>query len=142
MTEAQANEVIAAAFVAGWPAASGNVPFVIDNFAITLPASGFFAALTVTMTTSEQRTSGGPNTRLVERTGWITVKLWAPAGAGTAGTDALIAAVRALFEMQNLALVGDSETIDTKTTTKTPIGIDGLWYMTLARTPFSFYETL
>lgn len=141
MTEAQANEVITAAFVTGWPAASGNVPFVTDNFAITLPASGFFAALTITPTTTAQLTSGEADTRLVDRSGWITVKLWGPAGAGTAGTDALVEAVRGLFEMKNLARVGDSETIDTGTTTKTPIGTDGRWYMVLARTPFTFYET-
>ena len=82
MTEAQAIEAICAAFVAAWPAASGNVPLVLDNE--PHPAADTFALLSIQQTGAMQRTTGGVGIRRVERSGWIVVKLWAPAGAGIA----------------------------------------------------------
>ena len=145
MNEAQAIELISAAFAAQWPAASGHVPFVLENRTlnrVTPPVGAdTFAFLTTQHTLSEQRTSGDPGTRYVERAGWIVVKLWGPAGAGRAGTAALAGAVRAIFEMARLDPPDGSESLDTLASLTTEIGTDGRWYMTMVRTPFSYFET-
>jgi hypothetical protein len=141
VTEAQAIELIAATFADGWTAGRPEVPFAIENEPAAMPSSGSFALLTIVPTTSDQATSGEVGTRLVARNGWIQVKLWTPAGGGIAGAHTLVQVVREIFEMQNLVGPDGGESIDTRVTSTMPLGTDGRWFMLLARTPFTFFET-
>ena len=140
MNEAQAIELISATFVAAWPAASGNVPYALDNRAIELVPTQSFAALTTTHTTSEQLTSGGAGTRFVDRRGWITVKLWGSAGAGRYDIALLVDVVRAIFELKELPAPDGGEPLTTRASVTQEIGTDTRWYMVMVRTPFSYYE--
>jgi len=139
VTEAQAIELISATFAAQWPTLSGQVPFALENR--SRPSADTFAALTTVTSTSDQRTMGGVGTRFVERQGWVVVKLWGPAGAGRLGLATLTEAVRGIFEMKALPAVDGGEPLSTYATATMAIGTDGRWFMQLARTPFSFFET-
>ena len=142
MTEAQAIELISATFAAQWPALSNQVPFALENRRLTIPPTDTFALVLTDHMTSEQRTCGGVGTRFVERPGWITVKLWGPAGAGRFGLGTLVEAVHQIFEMNNLGPApGDNETLDTGASTTQKVGEDGRHFMLLVRTPFSYFET-
>ncbi len=141
MTEAQAIEIISANFAAQWPPLSNQVPFALENRRLTSPTSDTFALVTTDHTGSEQRTCGGVGTRFVERQGWITVKLWGPAGAGRLGLGALVEVVHAIYEMKNLGPPIDGETVDTQASTTQKVGEDGRHFMLLVRTPFSYFET-
>jgi hypothetical protein len=138
MTEAEAKRVIEDAFIAGWRDAAPDVPFSIENEGA--PSGDVFALLTITMTTGQQLTMGEPGAREVSRNGWIVVKLWGPINEGTTRLDALSEVVRGIFEMKFLTGPG-IEAIDTDVTSTQPGGTDGRWFMQLARTPFTVYET-
>lgn len=134
------------AFTTGWPLAAPTVPFAIENEAGALPTippatATSFAFLTIVPTTSDQLTSGEPGSRLVGRNGWIQVKLWTPAGDRTDDMDALVEAVKSIFEMVNLAGPSGGETVDTRASSTDTIGTDGRWYMRLVRTPYTMFET-
>lgn len=146
MTEAQMRELVSAAFIAGWPTASGSVPFALENEGAAIPPSGsdFFAYLTVTPTSSQQRTTGKVGNRKVRRDAWIQVKLWGPADRGAAGIAGLCDAARKVLEMVSLPspIAGD----DPVTTQAAMAGpgqgtIDGRWYLGLVRIPAWFRET-
>jgi hypothetical protein len=141
VTEQQAIELITATFVAQWPALQPQVPYVLENR--KLLAVDTFVHLSVLSTEAGggQLTSGEAGTRLVGRGGWIVVKIWTPAGIGVLAARRLVESVRAVFEMQNLVLAGDNESVDTQATVPMVIGTDGHWFMMLARTPFAVYET-
>lgn len=133
------REAVTAAFITGWGATS---PLAIDNEPEDMPSSGNFAALTITTTTSQQRTQGAPGTRRVKRNAWATVKLWVPAGERTAGMAVLVQLVRSLLEMVDIASpIAGEEAITTLAASGLPVGTDGRWYIELVRVPFWYAET-
>lgn len=145
MTEAEAIKALSLAFTTGWALAQPAVPFAIGNEDGELPTippatADRFAYFQVITTTSDNATGGEVGQRLVERRGWVQVKLWVPAGERTEGIGVLIETVRTIFEMQNIAGPG-SETIDVFAMSTDTIGTDGRWYMKLARAPYRVYET-
>lgn len=141
MTEAQAVELITATFVAQWPALAPFTPYALENRTLK-PDTATFAHLSVVSTEAGggQLTSGEAGTRLVGRGGWIVVKLWSPAGEGVLGARTLVETVRAVFEMKTLTS-GGGDGVDTQATVPQVIGTEGRWFMMLARTPFTVYET-
>lgn len=140
MTEAQATELITATFVAQWPTLAPFVPYVLENRKLLSVDTFVHMSVQSTEAGGGQLTSGEPGTRLVGRGGWIVVKIWTPAGAGVFAARQLVETVRSVFEMKNLVLSGDAESVDTQATVPTVIGTDGRWYMMLARTPFTVLE--
>lgn len=151
MTEAQAVELIEAAFNAGWPTAAPGVAYSLNNEAAA--TGDAFALLTTLVTSSAQRTHGRIGNRKVKRDGWIQVKLWSPAGIGMRRTPSEISAgvpmrgaeladaVRALLEMIALPspIAGD-DPVTTMAAMAGPVGEDGRWFLQLIRVPFWFTE--
>lgn len=141
MTEAQAIELIDAAFVAAWPVASGGLPLVLENEALSTAPS--FGMLTIKHTVSQQISQGGTGTRRFERRGWIYVKLWVSTDVGRKGFSALADAVRGILEAQSLSSPpGEPVTIDAGLTQEIGVGPDGAYYTGVVQLPFRFYATI
>lgn len=138
MTEAQMRELVSSTFVAAWAAARPNIPLVLENEGH--PSADSFAMLTITPTTSSQMTLGAAGTRRTARRGWIAVKLWGPAHAGSAGLTKLADTVRGIIEMVSIPGAGD-DPVNTEASDDQPIGTDGRWYMRLVRVPMTWTET-
>lgn len=147
MTEEQAIEAICAAWVAAWPAASGNVPYALPNEAV-VPTADSYAAIVVQYVAGRQVTHGRAGNRRIERRGTILVKLWAAAGAGMTRSPAevtasaplkmaeLITAARNIFELVALGPAG-SERVHVEAGTPTPPVVDGRWIVTRIALPFT-----
>ena len=143
MTEVQMRELVSAAFAAAWPAASGGVPFALENEA--LPSSNTFVQLTITPTTSAQATHGKRGNRKVTRRGWIQVKMWGPANAGSAGLAGLGDIAQSILEMTSFPspVPGDDPVTTLASDGARRLGgsdEDGRWYMGVVRVPFVFFE--
>jgi hypothetical protein len=137
MTEAQAIELIDAAFVAAWPTATGNLPLALENEA--LPTSSSFGLLTIKHTVSQPRTSGGlVGTRRIERRGWIFVKLWTPSNQGRKGFSTLADIVRGILEIKQLGSSGDQLTIDAGLTQE--VGDSTGYYIGVVQFPMRYYS--
>lgn len=140
MTEAQMREVVSSAMVTAWATAAPGIPLALENEA--RPSVDSFALLTITPTTSAQMTLGRAGIRRTRRDGWIVVKLWGPANAGSAGLAALADKVRVILEMVALpSPVAGEEPIVTFAGHTQPIGEDGRWSMSMVRVPCYWTET-
>lgn len=138
MTEHQALEAIAEQFATNWPAASGNVTYVLDNNALPT-TQDTFALLSVKPVTGQWLTMGTKGTRRVERRGIIMVKCWAPANGGVGASAAMMDAARSVFEGVTLS-VGTDDLVILQGDTQV-VGTDGRWYATVAVFPFRYYAS-
>lgn len=135
------REVLTQAFVTGWTAGAPDVPFCLENEA--LPTVDTFVLFSIVPTVSQQRTTGGPGTRRVERRGWVQVKLWGPVNAGSAGLATLGDVAQDILEMKSFPgpVLGD-EPVTTYAAQAGPGGTstDGRFYMALMRVPMVWWE--
>lgn len=135
------RELICSTFSAAWPAASGGVPFALENEAF--PTSDTFVLLTIQPTVSQQTTMGPRGTRRIERKGWIQAKLWGPVNTGSAGLAALGDVVQSILELKSLpSPVPNDEPVTTFAANAGPGGAstDGRFYMGICRIPFCWVE--
>lgn len=134
------RELVSATMVTAWTAQVPGIPLVLENEA--RPSADSFALLTITPTTSAQMTLGRAGIRRTRRDGWIVVKLWGPANAGSAGLAALADTVRGILEMVALPspVVGEEPVVTFAAHTQ-PIGEDGRWYMSMVRVPCWWTQT-
>lgn len=138
MTERQALEAIAEAFVTGWKAAYGDppsVPYVLENNA--MPSATTFVMLTVIPLPGQWLTMGVKDTRRVERRGTIMVKCWTPANGGAGAAVDLCDSARSILEGATLTAGGDDLVILQGDSQR--VGTDGTWYMRVASFPFRYY---
>ena len=138
------RELVSATFKAAWETAQPGVPLILENEAA--PSGDEQVLLTIQPTMSQQATQGRAGTRKTRRNGWIQVKLWSPANAGTATATARGDAVRRILEMVSLPspIPGD-DPVTTMAESAGPRGHssgDGSrWYMSLIRIPYWYFET-
>lgn len=137
MTGAQAKEYISAQFATQWPVEAGAVPFCLENEA--LPSADTFAQLTIKHTRSGPRTAGSAGNRRKQVGGWIFVKIWGPADAGTAGTSALVDAACRVFDGKSLGSGPPEEPLMIYAGVPQEIGVDGRYYMTSVQFPFDYW---
>lgn len=134
MTEHDANELIAARFAAQWPTLTTSQPGGPYPFALTdeaLPSTDFFAMCTWESVSRVVRTLGTPSRK--QQRILILVKLWAPAGSGSAAMSTLCDIARQIFESQTLGTVADGVTIFAGNS-GTPV-TDGRWTMRVVSFP-------
>lgn len=139
MTERQALEAIAEQFTTNWPAASGDVTYVLENNALPTTGSAPFVLLTVLHLPGRRLTQSKKSDRRIERRGNINVKCWTPANEGTGAAADLMDAARAVFEDLTLSVGSDDLSIlegDTR-----EVGTDGRWYMKVAIFGFRYYTS-
>lgn len=130
------RELISSTFAAAWATAQPTVPLILENEAI--PTGDTQALLTIVPTTSRQVTQGRTGARRVQRQGWIQVKLWTLANAGTATMAGLADAVGDVIEMIEIPDPTGGEPIVTQAAAPGPSGnsSDGRWFMGTVRVPF------
>jgi hypothetical protein len=141
VTEAQMRELAAATFTAAWERAQPAVPLVLeDEIAASSDAKALFA---VQVTASDQMTQGPRGTRRVRRRVWLSVKLWTPAGQGSARLAALADSARALLEMIDMPspIAGDDPITTLAADAGVPPYTDGHWRMQVVRVPGWYCET-
>lgn len=138
MTEEQAKELINQQMVSQWPTESVNVPFALENEA--RPQADTFAQLTIKHTRSGPVTAGPRGQRRKRAGGWIFVKIWGPADAGSTGTTKLADAARRVFEGLSLSSP-PSEPLQIYVGQTQEIGVDGRYYMTSVQFPFDYIST-
>jgi hypothetical protein len=151
VTELEAVEAIKAMFVAAWDAQLPGIPLALENE--IMPTADTFGMLTIQHTGGAQRTTGGRGIRRVERTGYLNVKLWTPAGVGTSRSpDEIVAGVaprltelsaivRGILEMVDIDAPSGGESITTQAAIPPVTSTDGRWAMGLVRVPFTYAET-
>lgn len=96
MTEAQAQEAIAAAFVTGWAAAHPTMKVVLGNEANV--ADDTWVRLSIPQRDRAQGSMGPVGSRRYDNRPLIAVQLYTPVDQGDAPLNALIDDVRTLME--------------------------------------------
>jgi hypothetical protein len=141
MLEADAVELIVEQFMAQWAIVQPTVPAELANEAATAPDT--FVTCTVKHTTSQQLSTGPKGTRIVERKGYVFVKIWTPANKGTLLASQLADSARAALELLDIPQAGPPNNPVTVSEGETQeLGTDGRWYMSLVRFPMRYYATV
>lgn len=146
MLEADALELMAQAFVTGWPAASlaivgAPVPYVLDND--TMPSADVFAQQWAVPLTSAQITMG--DHARFERGGLVYVKVWTPRAApapngGSSLAVKLCHVVRTFYERKQLGGAPGVEPVTLGAGLALRGGAEGRWYTRTIQHAYRFYE--
>lgn len=132
-TTAAAREAVYGRFVTNWEAEWPDVPYVFDNEAAN--AEDTWVRVSVRHLTSTQDTLGVPTARRWRRRALAFVQIFTPVNAGAGGADDYAETVRSTFEGTSFS------GLDCEATLIREGRPDGRWWLTLAETPFSYYET-
>ena len=134
----EAEEIILAAFVAGW---EDKTPYQFDNEGGTNisnanPADGNIAWVRVVVRPQQfrQKTQGGPGNRIFERDGLILVQIFTPSNTGTAEANSLGQSIVDIFEGSRFGGV----VVTSMTARK--VGTDGKWFQVLAEGTYDYDE--
>lgn len=132
-TIAQAREFIYERFAAQWNLADGA--FTFDGEDYKEVAGSPWVRLTVRHSARAQDTLGEVGNRQFEQRGSVLMNIFIPDNTGTAASDTLAGKCRAIFEGVSFSGLYFYESDFRE------IGSDGLWYMVVVESKFSYNET-
>lgn len=149
MTPIEAHKAILQRWLTQWHVLVGGtqaaptVPYAIDNRKLQQPSPPF-ARVEIVNLGSDQHTLGPAGRRRFERTGFIEVRLYGPAGQGRGSTDTLAEYVRDIYEATRIGADGEERGITTFAMNG-PLEVrddkefPDLWCV-LCRVPFWYHE--
>lgn len=132
-TISQAAESIYDRFISNWDEDDAAYTFEGENF--TAPTGDPWIRVTIRDTGGGQETLGEPGNRKYERQSSVIFQIFTPTNQGIAAADSLVEALRVLFEgvTFNGLRFFDSDVRQQ--------GVDGLWYMVVVESKFTYNET-
>lgn len=139
MNQYEANKAIYQRWMAVWPGASGNIPYVFDND--VRDEDDIYARVSILDGDSNPKTMGAAGNRRIERAGVVEVELRGPGNVGRKQLDELTAAVRTVFEYQRIGVSGsDQQGVVLLSSSADVDPTPGDYWILVITTPFTYDE--
>lgn len=131
----EARDAVYERFIAQFPGLAPGIPYTFENEAFDPQTDTPWVRVTVRNAESQQRCLGSPGHRRFERNAFLFAQVFVPGDTGTKESDALVTALRGIFEAVSFG------GLDFRAVSSRETGTDNGWHQTLVEGPFDFEET-